>query len=166
MGWGDFSLRDGGLRRCPLTTICWDGKTLAGDTLCTTSDDTVIYGDKIWRTPIGLFGGAGDDPAIEILLLWIQNGAKVAERPTLPEDADFTGLLIKPDRTIAVLDTQFVPVTYYPQRFAIGSGAAYAIAYMTEGFTSTEAIQRIIDRRLDPHTGGTVTSLTLDDLPS
>ena len=145
-----------------MTVIAWDGKTLAADTYCTTADGEVIYGPKIYKTPCGLYGGAGDDPAIELVRLWLMRGGKIKTRPpSFAQGIAFTGLLVDRDGDLFVLDTNILPVRFFPQKFAIGSGAQAAIALMHCGHSAAEAIQKIITHRLVDACGGEVQTLTL-----
>ena len=145
-----------------MTVIAWDGDTLASDTLCTGLDDGTMQGDKIWRTPSGLFGGAGDDPAIEIVRLWLMSGSRLKNRPpSFGEGVEFSGLLIAPNRDVFFIDKNILPVRYRPQRFAIGSGQQAALALMAVGLTAPEAVKTIIEKQIVSGVGGEVQSLTL-----
>ena len=141
-----------------MTTIAWDGKTLASDTLSTGPDDNgVYYGPKIYRTPQGLFAGCGDDGPIQAALDWIRAGARSEERPP-PIDKEETlgGLLIRPDGSVTVLSERFYLVDYYKQQAVMGSGGDFALAFMRMGLSAPEAVQRVIDLKLDINTGGSV----------
>lgn len=147
-----------------MTTIAWDTKTLAADTLSTGPDDNGVYfGPKIHRTPHGLFAGCGDDGPIQAALEWIRAGAPSDERPP-PIDAKETlgGLLIRPDGGVAVLSEKFFLIDYFQQQAAMGSGGDFALAFMRMGMSAPEAVQRVIDLRLDINTGGDVQTLTLN----
>lgn len=144
-----------------MTTIAWDTKTLAADTLCTTNDGAPVYGEKIWTVPQGLYGGAGDDPIIEAVLLWLRRGSKPKHRPNLSAECNFTGLVVEHDGRLVILDWHLIPVRYFPQKFAIGTGGNAALALMHCGHTAESAIQKIIAERLDNDTGGTTTTLRL-----
>lgn len=143
-----------------MTVIAWDGATLAADTLCTTADGAVIYGDKIWRTPLGLFGGAGDDNAVEKIRIWLMRGGKERHKPTLAQDASVVCLVVRPDKTLCVIDHQLTPVPYHAQKFAIGTGGPPALAYMKAGKSAAQAVQMVIDGNWDG-CGGSVQTLAL-----
>ena len=147
---------------CRVTVIAWDGETLAADTYCTTSDGDIIYGPKIYETPCGLYGGAGDDPAIELVRLWLMKGGTIKKRPpAFGEKVNFIGLLIDRDRDLFILDNNILPVRYFPQKFAIGTGGKTAMALMHCGHSAAEAVQKIISDKLVDGCGGEVQTLTL-----
>lgn len=146
-----------------MTVICWDGATLAADSLCEIPEDGInLYGAKIWRTPSGLFGGAGDDAAVDMVLAWLMRGKHSRNKaPAFAAEVDFVGLLIASDKSVWLIDKNVSPVRFYPQKTAIGSGGNYAIALMATGMSAPEAVKKIIAERLAPGCGGDVQTLQL-----
>ena len=136
---------------------------MAADTLCEIAADGInLYGEKIWRTPAGLYGGAGDDAAVDMVLTWLRFGRRSRKKaPAFNAEIDFTGLLISPDKSVWLIDKNVSPVRFYPQKTAIGSGGNHAIALMAMGLSAAKAVQKIIDERLAPSVGGQVQTLTL-----
>jgi hypothetical protein len=144
-----------------VTAIAWDGHTLAADTRCETEDGAIVYGTKIWRTPRGLFGGAGDDVAVGMVLTWLRLGnSKRHKAPVFAADTEFTGILVERS-ALWLIDKNVSPVRYFQQKTAIGTGGPYAIALMATGLSARESVQKIIDDRLAPGVGGEVQTLTL-----
>lgn len=145
-----------------MTTIAVDLSEVAADSLCTTSDGTVLHGPKLYRTPLGIYGGAGDDAPIELAREWLCAGARSGSRPAHSTEWEFTGLVVRPGRLL-LMDRAFVLVEYPPQPFAIGTGAAAALALLASGLTPQLAVARIIALHLDHDTGGTVQHIALRD---
>jgi ATP-dependent protease HslVU (ClpYQ) peptidase subunit len=137
-----------------MTTIAWDGKTLAGDRRI--SSGTVVYtSTKVRLTADGrLIGATGDYGVCIALLDWLENGGK---RPEC-QDSDrwASALEIMPDGTIWMhnretrwkVEDEFV---------AVGSGRDYAMAVMALGHSARVGVE--IASRFDPGTGNGVDEL-------
>lgn len=140
-----------------MTTIAWDGKTLAGDRRITSG--TVTYSTtKIRRTQDGrLIGATGDFGVCSEMLDWLEKGGK---RPNC-QDSDrwASALEVMPDGSCWMhnrdsrwrVEDPFV---------AVGSGRDYAMAVMALGHDSAKAIE--IATRFDPGTGNGTDTLELE----
>lgn len=139
-----------------MTTIAWDGSTLAADRRI--SSGTVTYSTtKIRRTEDGrLIGATGDFGVCTAMLDWLEKGGS---RPSCQDGERWVSALeIMPDLTCWMhnrdgrwrVEDPFV---------AVGSGRDYAMAVMALGRTSREAVE--IAARFDPGTGNGV-----DELPA
>jgi 20S proteasome alpha/beta subunit len=139
-----------------MTTIAWDGTTLAADRRI--SSGTITYSTtKIRRTGDGrLIGATGDFGVCGQMLDWLESGGA---RPACQEsDRWATALEVAPDGTCWMhnrdsrwrVEDPFV---------AVGSGRDYAMAVMALGHDATRAVE--IAARFDPGTGNGVDGLRL-----
>lgn len=148
-----------------MTTIAWDGTTLAADTLCTgPDDDGVYYGTKIWKTPVGLFGGCGDEDPIQEVLEWLRDGMPKDRKPGpyTSKKQTFGGLLIRPNKVIVLISSRLGMIEYFEgQKVVLGTGGSFALAFMHQGLTAPEAIAKVIELKLDINTGGKIEQLGL-----
>jgi 20S proteasome alpha/beta subunit len=139
-----------------MTTIAWDGTTLAGDRRITSG--TVTYSTtKIRRTEDGrLIGATGDYGVCAALLDWLEGGGA---RPNGQDSERWASALeIMPDGSCWMhnrdgrwkVEDAFV---------AVGSGRDYAMAVMALGHSAREGVE--IAARFDPGTGNGVDTLPL-----
>ena len=146
-----------------MTAVCWDGTTLACDTLLTDGSDQ-FHTVKIFRLKDGrLFGGAGHAGYIGRVLEWLAHGSKPKERPdcTKFDTAEFSGLLID-DGCCFMLDTYLAPIPIVGKCAAIGSGASHVMTLMTAGYPAPDAIRFVILHGLADGVGGEVQTLTVE----
>lgn len=130
-----------------MTTIAWDGKTLAGDRRAGGTFLTRVK--KIWRLSDGrLFGCAGSLDEMTAVRDWLEGEPK-------PKGLrDFTGILIELDGTVCRFEEKLTRTPILERCHAVGSGAPFAITAMALGKTAREAVG--IAARFDPRTGGGV----------
>jgi len=138
-------------RRAAITTIAWDGKTLAADTLAQTSVN--LKARKLHRLSNGaMFGAAGSCQEIAAVLAWLNGGEK-------PSDLDvFEGLIIE-KHGAERLGERLMRLPVFEAFWSIGSGSHFAIAAMACGKSAVEAVR--LAARFDPYTGGRVESMKL-----
>lgn len=142
-----------------MTTICYRGGILAGDTRCTTEDDGILPGHvrKVHKLRSGsLIGFAGTLAMIQKVV------AEVKKNPhgdiIIKPGEEIEGLLIYADGEVAQLDSAGwtkVRADYY----SIGSGAIAARVAMRLGKSAAEAVK--IAMEFDPGTGGRVQTVRL-----
>lgn len=139
-----------------VTTIAWDGKTLAADSRIT-SGGLPSYVTKAWRLPDGrLLGCAGSMASAHAVYRWLAEGG---DKPSAPKD--FTAMRITnridgPHIEIADEGMDFYRI--HAAKWAIGSGRDFAIAVMALGRSAREAVE--IAAQFDIYTG-----LPLIELP-
>jgi ATP-dependent protease HslVU (ClpYQ) peptidase subunit len=135
-----------------MTTIAWDGVTLAADRQCTAGNATFQV-CKVSRHDDYLLAYAGDADQGEEMAHWFANGADPDKFPEKQREADrFSPLVaIRPDGWILVYECTPRPIRFPPQRYAIGSGTAYALAAMHCGRSAVEAVE--VACVFDPGTG-------------
>lgn len=133
-----------------MTTIAFDGTTLAGDRQCT-AGGTPFPTRKIHRVIrpttkevllYGFSGLAGDGAEFV---------RRFASGEALPQFTDLEVLCIDGQGQAWQMDTPGMWWNKRPRVWAIGSGADYAMGAMYAGKTAREAVQ--IAMRLDVHTG-------------
>lgn len=151
-----------------MTTIAFDGTTLAADSLCHAGGMRLGAVTKLWRMPDGrLFAGCGDTAIVELVRQWLENGQDPARRPTILHEQGFNGLLITPaqprqNRTpplIHQLDEHLAPMDIASPFYALGSGREYAVAAMAAGASAAAAVDIAI--RFDVYSGPPVQSIVL-----
>ena len=142
-----------------MTTIAWDGVTLAADRRASSNGAPIMEVQKIHRTPNGaLVGASGNYGACWALCAWVQAGAQGDPPVSLSSDDWGDILMVDPDGTLFLWGVHGrFPLAN--NRFAIGSGAAYALAAMACGRTAVEAVA--LAAEFDHQTGTLVDTLTL-----
>ena len=146
-----------------MTTICWDGKTLAADKQATINNRPLLERDsKIKRIKYlgkpALIGVSGSLTLARKVVKWIEQGCDEDDTPSRGDNESFEVIVITSD------DVLIYPNNYYPEtmgniRFAIGSGANYAEGAMAHGASAVEAVK--ISESLDIFTGYGIDTLTL-----
>lgn len=117
-----------------MTTVAWDGKTLAADT-CMSGAYIAVF-TKTFQLPDGrLFAGAGEIQDILLAVKWLTEGG---DRPEL--DA-MNSILIYPDGRAFFLDEKLVEMRINESIAATGSGAQFAIAALYLGASAEKAIE-------------------------
>jgi hypothetical protein len=142
-----------------VTTIAFDGRTIAGDSQYH-DNGYVSYAPKVVRSCGYVYAIAGLSPMFEPLIVWHQKGAVPSAIPIVRSEED--ALLVVAKGAYCVTYTLSVP---YPDiivpPYAWGTGAAYAIAAMRLGKTAFEAVELSIE--CDRDTGGAITVEVLDN---
>lgn len=149
-----------------MTTIAWDGHTLAADKLacfgttrCTTT--------KIFRVPdprgggFALAGYAGDAAFGEAMVAWITSGAAPETFPAAQRSNEdwVSFFVVRPGMPVLKYERTPYPVQFHDELFALGSGREFALAAMYLGKTAREAVEVAI--ALDTGSGGGIDTLTL-----
>lgn len=144
-----------------MTTVAYKDGVMAADSQCTsgTSTDATV---KIYRLKSGgLYGYAGSAGYGALVYEWLCTGAKLKHKPKLLDGDDgIEAILVAPDGEVSVMDNYLAPIPVTGPT-ATGSGGDCAKALMHSGMTARQAVQFIVDNRLDIFTGGEVQSLTL-----
>lgn len=134
-----------------MTTIAFDGKTLAGDT------QTSMYrgaATKVHRLTDGrLYGACGQLQDAIAVLEWLEG---YGEKPKV-EDG-FHAILIK-DGECFTLENKLVKVGHGRKIFAVGSGRDFAMAAMHLGKSAREAV--LVAHQFDVDTGDEVVDLAV-----
>lgn len=146
-----------------MTTVAWDGRTLAADKQITFGS-LALRGRKVFRVPDPdgrryLVGFAGKAYVIEAMLFWMRNPA--TSPPRIHGDDDIHVLIVDGRRRLFTINNAslvWVPVS--ARRYAIGSGADFAEGAMDAGAPAAAAVR--IAMRRDVHTGIGVDSVSFE----
>lgn len=136
-----------------MTTIAWDGKTLASDSRQIGDYVDQCNVTKIFTVGSSYLGLAGDSGKGQIFLRWYKDQTK--PRPDQHSLDGFEALIIKGSRTYYVDKTCELIECGKPA--AIGSGCDCAMGAMLAGATAIEAVKIAI--KLDQYSGGKVRSI-------
>jgi hypothetical protein len=144
-----------------MTTIAWDGRTLAGDRRGNAAGMAYEV-CKLRRTADGrLLGFSGDIGVGMLMLEWLDRGG--ARPPQQDTDRWATVLEITPDGACWCHGRDARWRIEQPF-FAIGSGRDFALAAMALGRTAPEAVD--LAARFDTGTGNGVDALALEGAPA
>lgn len=140
-----------------MTTIAWDGKTLAADSRYV-NGNTAWRGGKLYRLANGgLFAGCSDAGAVNAVVEWLNGVEK--QKPVIDKETGFAGLLIRADKSVWYLDRYLSPQAVSQSFIAIGSGRDFALAAMHLGRSAAAAVE--VASVFDIYTDSLVTSLEL-----
>lgn len=140
-----------------MTTIAWDGKTLAADTLITCDGEREGYGPKIWRFGPLLIAGDGSRALCLAFRSWVVGGLKGA-CPIGGPEREANGLVVMPNGRVVCWGYNG-PWDVRLPTYALGSGGRIAQAALHLGKTAEEAVRFAIEH--DTGSGGEVTVLSL-----
>jgi hypothetical protein len=135
-----------------MTTIAWDGLTIAADKLMVscgsrrTTTKLFLCGDYV-------YGGCGDVSDVALIAEWLTAGAKSDDRPKFDEDSGSHGVAIKiaTAEVYAVTGKSAVLARIEDRQHADGSGRDVAMTAMMLGKSAREAIE--IASRIDAFSG-------------
>ncbi len=143
-----------------MTTIAWDGMTLAADRQATVGN-AVFMVNKLHRHGGVMLAYCGDSDSGEEMLAWFKAGAKPEDFPSNQRDNDrFAPLVAISAGEILRFERTPHPVRYPPQKFAMGSGRDFALAAMHCGKSAAEAVE--VAALFDPGTGFGVDTMELE----
>lgn len=144
-----------------MTTIAWDGLTLAADRCRLNGRDTRQEICKLWMAGEFVFAIAGDLCDGPVIREWLLHGARWKDRPEMVDQQNPTvGLAVRRrDGAIFLIEGRRSMLVELPGGpTANGSGATYALAAMACGKSAVEAVE--IAARFDAGTGFGVDSWT------
>lgn len=142
-----------------MTTVAWDGETLAADRKM--GDRYNVQ--KIFPVPTGFAAGCGDYDSVIEIVQWLRDGEPRDSVPVLQEkddDGDSCAEVVVVDRKgrIDWLTWPYLRRIRLHERFvAIGSGEEVAIGAMAFGATARQAVA--VACRYDPNTGQGIDSV-------
>ncbi len=146
-----------------MTVIAWDGKILAADKLANTSDMRRSV-TKITKAPNGnLLFSAGSFDTITALYQWYNKAGNDDEFYRVQKENDWQPLnVIYIDGTIWRYERHPVPFKIEDKFITAGSGAHFAIAFLSMGLGAEEAVRRTIE--FDPYSGGGIDVLSVSGM--
>ena len=105
-----------------MTTVAWDGKTLAADRQTTDGGAVFRLGSKLRKVPGGYIACAGCITDIHKFVAWVQAGMR-GKPPTSGEGVD--GIMVKSGRLYYIEDSVLIERDRR-EKIAIGSGWMWA----------------------------------------
>lgn len=141
-----------------MTTIAWDGKTLAGDRRVSYGTISDAKTTKIAKTKKGLCGAAGHTSMCAAFRRWFVAGEKGDHPPMSKDSENATGFIIRPDGRRIMYDS----AGWYevdPGPFAMGSGWEIAVGAMRQGAFADKAVE--VAAEFDGSTGTEIDMLEL-----
>ncbi len=136
-----------------MTTIAWDGKSLAADRQATSGGGGIrrVGEPKVRHVGRYIYGGMGSMDDVEQIFEWLRNGGG-DPRPRLEEGGSY-GLAVDVGTGIAYFVEGKTPhlLPVHEKVAAAGSGRDYALAALVLGKTAKQAIELAI--KLDVFTG-------------
>lgn len=139
-----------------MTTIAWDGTTLAGDTLSVTYN-LRRAACKVWRLADGrLYGGSGEYQGILAVKQWLEDGEPRGEKE--PKLDDFSAMVIDQEGQCFRLESQLIYMPVSEPYHAVGTGRDFALTAMLLGKNAREAVE--IAALFDVYTGEKVETVT------
>lgn len=142
-----------------LTTIVWDTKAFAADRQ-TTFGGTPVAGNKITKAKFKgqdcFIGTSGDVEICTAVEEWIKLGCKGT--PKLPDDPQFAALIVVKSGDVYFMSGSTFAHSMGKTKWAIGSGADYALGAMYAGMDAKQAV--MIASQLDTGTGLGVDSVS------
>lgn len=139
-----------------MTTIAWDGKTLAADNCLTDNGHRVRFTGKLRRLKDGRLAAIAGGAAAGLALLdWLDSATD--DPPAIHGRAD--ALVIGLDRKVWVYDKRGFPLEIAESLYAMGSGGELALGAMMAGASAAKAVAIAVER--DGGSGFGVSTLTL-----
>jgi ATP-dependent protease HslVU (ClpYQ) peptidase subunit len=143
-----------------MTTIAWDGTTLAADKQAAVGGNRTTV-TKIRKLADGsLLGTTGAFTMGLEVMAWVEAGADPATVPPFQRTDDWQGVVhIRTDASIWLYERGPMPFRVEDKFIALGSGHDLALAAMHLGCDAEKAIR--VAAVFDPNTGATVDTLQL-----
>lgn len=137
-----------------MTTVAWDGHTLAADRQTSADGSVYRYAAKIHEIPGGHVACCGNVAQIHRFVKWLRDDRKDA----LDIESENLGALMVVDGVLTLWDGSLCIPCEIGEKLAIGSGTCWAHAAMDFGKSATEAVAYAATR--DNGTGGGVDAVT------
>lgn len=138
-----------------MSVAVWDGKTLAADSqaVCAGTRSRLR---KIVKSPDGfLAAGVGTVSSFIPWLRWVQAGMPPEEQPTSLKDA--TVIIVEPRGRAFLFEGSATRMPLTERKWAIGSGADYALGAMAVGADAAQAVRAACRYNVD--CGGPVVAM-------
>lgn len=135
-----------------MTTIAWDGTTLAVDRQCV-NNGWPNPATKLFRLQDGsAVAGAGELSFIMQMVDWLESGAVPANFPAAQRDKDdWQPVIVVRDKTVFRYERTPFPLKQEGKFYAAGSGRDFALATMHLGHDAVKAVE--VASALDVNTG-------------
>ena len=136
-----------------MTTVAWDGRTLAADRQVTYGN-TRAAGRKLFDCAEYIYAASGTAFEAELIARWLRDGARPSSRVRLEDDEGHRcGIVVqKADgRAFVAQGRTVVLVGHREAPLACGSGCDFALAAMAMGKSAVQAVR--FAERFDIYTG-------------
>jgi len=138
-----------------MTTIAWDGETLAADTRGTSGGLIDAGGVKAWRVGRLIVAGSGPYATIHRFREWVAAGMRNAS-PYECAESEGNGIVIAPNGRVLCFGRRG-PWNVPSAPYSLGSGEHLALGAMAMGATAAQAVR--VAAQFDTCTGGEITVL-------
>lgn len=147
-----------------MTTVCWDGKTMAADKQMNTGNmKHLVARSKIragqYHGMPAIFGGAGTTVYSDAVVEWLIAGMPDEHKPEMPQTPDSFTVIVATETGVYGYIDSLRPVPLGQIKWAIGSGGEYAFGAMAAGANAKKAVE--IACAFDVNSGMGVDVLTL-----
>jgi ATP-dependent protease HslVU (ClpYQ) peptidase subunit len=122
-----------------MTTICYDGLTLAADRQCN-SDGARRTITKIFRIGDLRVGCCGSAARGVEMVEWVRRGRLAAEYPKFQNEDDWVNMVVIEGDHVLQYQRSPYPMVMQDSTYACGSGRDYALAAMHCGRSAAEAV--------------------------
>lgn len=129
-----------------MTTIAFDGKTMAADKQSVAGSrkyqklNCKIRSGKYHGMP-ALFSGAGTIVYCDAVVEWLLAGMPDENRPEMPTSPDSFTVIVATELGLFEYIDSLRPIALGPLKWAIGSGAEYALGAMAAGACAKRAVE-------------------------
>lgn len=132
-----------------MTTVAWDGTTLAADCQSTDGRGVMRISHKIYEGDLAVFAGCGAIDELQQIARYLVGGG---ERPAFTADEMFGFLFERATGQIfAIQGRALERLPLAETQHACGSGSSFALGAMAAGATAEQAV--VIASRFDCATG-------------
>lgn len=141
-----------------MTTIAFDGATLAGDTKIA-DECTLSYARKVFVLNRGAVGVAGDFARANEFVAWLRKWERGVVSDPPKELTDVGAMYVNHKGEIYEFEESAIPYRILRAKHAIGSGAQAAMALMLSGYSAAGAVRGAA--KVDVGTGGRIVVLKI-----
>lgn len=123
-----------------MSVIAWNGYSLCTDRRATShAVHTVTKSKKISDTTVVAWVGSQDQGLA--LCAWYEAGAHIKDYPKFQSSDNWTTLIVATKDQCISYNQEPYPIIVEEEYFAFGSGAAYALAAMSLGYSAYEGVE-------------------------
>ena len=144
-----------------MSVVAWNSYALCTDKRASShAIHTITKSKKVSDTTVAAWVGSQDQGLA--LCAWYEAGANPEDYPKFQSTDDWTSLIIATAHQCIVYNQVPYPIVIEEEFFAFGSGAAYALAAMSFGYSAYEAVE--VANKFDNHCGNGIDMYVLEAL--
>ena len=146
-----------------MTTIAWDGKTLAADRRQIFGSNKSQATTKIVLHPNLIVGASGGFAAAQAMLRWVAEGCRAVDFPPSQSGDNWARTIVvnRHSHKVYIYEDAPIAIEITSNHYAMGSGCEYALGAMAAGANARDAVS--IAGFFDPQTGDGVDSFSLEN---